>query len=490
MIHISGTRSHNRSAREVRENLELFQARLDAVLNCVSEAICIVDEKGSVVAWNRAAEAMYNVAAKEIIGRNINSFVSDALLNQVLRRSKEVLGVYHEPREGLRVLFKAHPVRCGLDVRGAVSAERESVGAMNLHPANFLLPSDAQAYETAMDKTDNEVGAFENIHGRSESIRWAVGLARKVSGTTVPVVISGESGTGKELFARSIHEASGRKGAFIAINCGTMSANMFESELFGCETGATAENEQKENSRLMELADKGTLFFDEIGDISKEVQIKLLRTLQNKVFVREGKKGMGVVDVQIISATNRNLQEMVGEHALREDLYYRLNVVPIALPPLRDRREDIPDLIYHGIKKYANVYSKRINRLSAEAMEIFLGYNWPGNVRELYNVLERVIVLTEGQTIGIENMPLALMEHQTGMETAGNIVMATTDLNEATRKLERQTILRALQENGYNKAAAARDLCIPRSTLYYKMSLYAIKEANDGGVRTMPKAWV
>jgi len=286
------------------------------------------------------------------------------------------------------------------------------------------------------------------------------------------VLIQGESGTGKELIARAIHNLSARRGrTFVKVNCAAIPTGLIESELFGHEKGAFTGAISQKIGRF-ELADKGTLFLDEIGDIPLELQPKLLRVLQEREFERLGSTRTVKVDIRLVTATNRELSQMIASREFREDLFYRLNVFPIPLPPLRERREDIPLLVRYFTQKYARRMNRRIETIPSEAMEALTNWSWPGNVRELENMIERAVILTRGSAL---HVPLA--ELRNGGETAAMTGPLTT-LEEA----EREHILRALRECKWvvgGLAGAAARLGLKRTTLQSRMQKLGI--ARVGG---------
>jgi transcriptional regulator with PAS, ATPase and Fis domain len=281
-------------------------------------------------------------------------------------------------------------------------------------------------------------------------------------------LLRGESGTGKELFARAIHDASQVSGPFIAINCGAISPNLFESELFGYEPGAFTGADRKGKVGLLEQANKGTLLLDELGDMPKDMQVKLLRVLQDKSFYRVGGNKAIHIDVRMIAATHRNLEEMIKNGEFREDLYYRLNVVAVSLPSLRDRLDDIPELVHKGIQHYGTIHNKNISKVNPALMAAFIQYPWPGNIRELFNVLERLVLLADGDQLGVEHLPANFCQLIYSAENV-DACAAVGGLLEKTISLEKEVIGKVLAELHFNKAAAAKKLGIPRSTLYYKM---------------------
>ncbi|MEO0115016.1 MAG: sigma-54 dependent transcriptional regulator [candidate division WOR-3 bacterium] len=306
---------------------------------------------------------------------------------------------------------------------------------------------------------------FQDIIGKSPKMQAVFELIRTVAPTKSTVLIQGESGTGKEMVARAIHEASLRKdGPFIALACGALPETLLEAELFGHEKGAfTGANFQKKGK--LELADGGTLFLDEIGDISPKSQVDLLRFLQEREFRRLGGTETIKVDVRIIAATNKNLLKLVEQGKFRDDLYYRLNVITITLPPLRERKEDIPLLITHFLEKYNIETGKRIEKISEAAMNILMDYHWPGNVRELENTIEHAVVVSEGNTIMPNSLPDFLKKKEP----------TPIDTSKSLEEMEKQHIIQVLKEQQGNISRAAEILGINRVTLYRKMKEYDIK---------------
>ncbi len=298
-----------------------------------------------------------------------------------------------------------------------------------------------------------EVGQrYRLIVGESPKMNEAVDLAKKAANSKATVLLLGESGTGKEVFARAIHNWSERKGEpFVTINCVGLSKELLESELFGHEQGAfTGAHHLKKGK--MELAHGGTVFLDEMGDISPELQTKLLRFLQEREFERVGGTKPISVDIRIIAATNRNLEVSIKEGLFREDLYHRLNVIPITLPPLRERKEDIPALSQYFLRKYSMETRKNFSEITEQAQEKLLAYDWPGNVRELANVIERAIVLGSGSNIALEDLPEMIAAIEIG--TVADHPSYYAALN-ATR---RDVVLKALSRAQGNRAAAAKEL--------------------------------
>jgi transcriptional regulator with PAS, ATPase and Fis domain len=306
----------------------------------------------------------------------------------------------------------------------------------------------------------------EPILGASPIMKRIFDAMKMLSETSATILITGESGTGKELIARTIHEqGSGGLRPFIAVNCGALPANLVESELFGHEKGAFTGALVKKIGKV-ELANGGTLFLDEIATTPFDVQIKLLRFLQERTITRVGGNSVIRLNMRVIAATNVDLKEAIRRGEFREDLYYRLNVVPIEVPPLRDRGDDIIKLTKYFLHKYSLQYSKRIRHISSEALLTLCDYKWPGNVRELKNLIERIVVLStcEGP-IRKEDLPMEILSCTTTCK-GGNVSKC---LNEAVRSFERRFIISILEETGWNKSEASRMMEIHRNTLQKKM---------------------
>jgi len=311
---------------------------------------------------------------------------------------------------------------------------------------------------------------FEQLIGNSPALEAVLGDVERVAPTDATVLLQGETGTGKELIARAIHNISARCGRpYIKLNCAAIPFDLLESELFGHERGAFTGAIAQKAGRF-ELADKGTLFLDEVGDIPLALQAKLLRVLQEQEFERLGSARTHQVDVRLVAATNRDLAEMVKRGEFRSDLYYRLNVFPITLPPLRARREDIPDLVQHFVEIYGRRMGKQIERVTPETMSAFTSYEWPGNVRELQNFIERSVILSDGTALC---PPLAELRHSAAAESP-----EATTLQDA----ERDHILKILRQTRWvvaGPSGAAARLGMKRSTLYFRMQKLGISRVSN-----------
>ncbi len=315
---------------------------------------------------------------------------------------------------------------------------------------------------------------FDEITGTSHAMEEVLNLAGRVAGSSATVLLLGESGTGKELIARAIHYHSPRGDMpFIKVNCAALPETLLESELFGHEKGAFTGAAARRIGRF-ESADRGTLFLDEIGDIPPAVQVKLLRVLQEREFERLGGNQTIKVDVRVIAATNRDLEKAMREGTFREDLYYRLNVVTVSIPPLRERKEDIPALMEHFIAKYSAANRKKISGLTAEARELLMRYAFPGNVRELENIMERAVVLSKGGNISTADLPLHLRSTENDEKLC--VKKKGSSLNETLDTVERGLIIEALKETGGVQTRAAEKLGVSERVLRYKLGKYKIKE--------------
>jgi len=327
--------------------------------------------------------------------------------------------------------------------------------------------------------------------GQSASMRAIYDMVARVADSPSTVLITGESGTGKELIAKALHRGSSRRDKpLIKVNCAAIPKDLVESELFGYERGAFTGAVSSKPGRF-ELADGGTLFLDEIGEVPVEMQVKLLRALQESEFERVGGVKTLRVDVRLIAATNRDLKALIAEGRFREDLYYRLAVVPIGLPPLRDRREDIPLLVQHFIEKYDQRLGKKVQGIEEEALQILLGYGWPGNIRELENLMERSVLFADGPLIQASALPDSLRERGAqappiaavgalGAIAAPSGASMKEIVRQAQAELERELIGRALDETGGNVTRAAKRLQISRKSLQVKMKELGLRGAPEG----------
>jgi len=430
-------------------------------------------------------------------GFSVKDFSSGPEALDYVKKSPASLAIVDlkmEPMDGIEVLRQIKKLEPGTEVLmiSAYGTVETAVEAIKSGAADFLTkPFSPQELRIRVQKIFEKIAQqeqirqlqeenwllkeeidspFKEIIGRSPAIRQIFKLIQQVAKEDSTVLIEGESGTGKELVARAIHRLSPRNGKpFIKINCGALNDNLLESELFGHEKGAFTGALRQKKGRF-ELADGGTIFLDEIGDISPALQIKLLRVIQEREFERVGGETTISVNVRIISATNQNLQQAILEGKFREDLFYRLSVIPIRIPPLRDRREDIPLLVQHFLSVMAEKRGQPPRSISEEGMALLMQYPWPGNIRELENFIERLVVTTPNSEISAAEIARYLGTQPTIHQSYENL-----PLEMAVENFERNLIIQALRESGGNKSQAARKLNIKLSTLYYKLEKYGFK---------------
>lgn len=329
-------------------------------------------------------------------------------------------------------------------------------------------------YRLLYESVQERFGGQKAIIGRSKGIQQVMSLVDRAAPSRSNVLVTGESGTGKELVARAIHLGSPRKdGPFISVNCMALNPNVLESELFGHEKGSFTGAVAMRRGRF-ELAHGGTLFLDEIGELSQDLQVKLLRVLQERKLERVGGSEEIEVDIRIVAATNKDLLKAIEDKTFREDLYYRLNVVQIQIPPLRERREDIPLLVNHFINKLAEENSQPAKTFTSSALDYLIGYEWPGNIRQLENVVERCMVMQPGDLIDVADLPPEVKDEDTQFKSAIDLLPVQLDLADTLDKLEAALVRRALAKADFVQVKAADSLSISKSLLQYKLRKYDI----------------
>lgn len=465
--------------------LEALGNHLYSVIENIVEAVQVIDCDGKVSLWNRQAEKLFGIEAREIVGRKLEDFFPDDLLLEVINTGKSYNYVPAELKRGTYVVRNAVPVfNPDKKLVGAVCTTQDISYYYNLMAQLDKANSKVRNLKrTIAVKDEINEEAFFTVNFRT---RLVLEQAKKVAKTDATVLIQGESGTGKELMAHVIYENSKRaEKPFIEINCCAIPETLFESEMFGYESGAFTGAQKYGKVGKFELAQGGTIFLDEIGELPLEMQGKLLRVLQEKRFYRVGGTVPINCDVRVIAATNQNLYNLVQEGKFRSDLYYRLNVVNLTIPPLRERKDDILGLTRRFVKELAASYNRSIEGIDDEFIEILINYSWPGNVRQLHNVLERIIILTEGNYISKHSLDEVGVLHILMGDTSNEPVESSsfdtltpekitdptdsTTLDDIILQQERELIIKALEKCKNNKVQAAKMLGIPRSTLYYKL---------------------
>jgi transcriptional regulator with PAS, ATPase and Fis domain len=439
--------------------VELEKKKLKTLLDNMDKAVVSLDKDANIEKYNLKFKEIF-----EVKGNIIGSFIGDVLnfakdnnFNDI-NNDKSCSFTYRGAKKEFKGIYNIKPIILNEELKGYVLDFIDKVDAIK----NYNKIS------------NNHKIYLENIIGSSYAINKSKEEALMASKTNSTVLITGESGTGKELFARAIHNHSCRAGnPFIAINCAAIPDNLLESELFGYEEGAFTGAKKGGSLGKFELADKGSIFLDEIGDMSLHLQAKLLRVLQEKEVDKIGAKHNVSIDVRIIAATNKDLEHMVRKGTFREDLYYRLNVIPVVLPTLRQRKNDIHLLIEYMMKEYSNKLDKNVQDIDLQALEYLCEYSWPGNIRELQNVIEYSVNRCEGKIITLDNLPNRIKRANSNEDQ----IIESNENIKTLDELEKKEIIKALEKyKDYkkDKDLAAKALGISRATLYRKIERYKI----------------
>ena len=457
--------------RELVEEKKLAK-ELQDIIESSCDGFWITDGQGTTLHINSAYERIAGICKEEVLGKKMDELVaegyfSDSVTLHVLRRRERVTMMHEIRKTGKRVLITGNPIfnKLGEIVR-VVTNVRDITELIELK-------QDLEQREKQAARYQNELAQLrssrvdDDVVVESSRMRHSYDLATWVGQVDSTVLILGESGVGKEVIAQTIVFSSRRRDeAFIKVNCGALPENLLESELFGYEKGSFTGADKKGKLGMFELAHKGTLLLDEVAEIPLNLQVKLLRAIQEQEIMRVGGTRPIKLDVRIIAVTNKDLEELVRKGKFREDLFYRLNVIPITVPPLRERKEDLAPLIEHFLRKYNDEYrlKKSIRR---DVIELLLQYDWPGNVRELQNIVERMVVLSREDVVGLENLPLqikSLLEHK--QQFFGNAAELNS-LKKAIFELEKRLVLAALQQYGTTRRAAEA-LGVDQSTVVRK----------------------
>ena len=434
----------------------------DAILESISDGVFTVDAQWNISSFNRAAELITGIKRSEAIGRpcpevfRSSMCENDCPLRKTLANSKPVIN-----QSGYIINKLGQRIPVSVSTAVLRDADGNIIGGAETF-------RDLSEVETLRQKLSGQC-QLGNMVSHSPAMRKICELLPMVANSPSTVLVNGETGTGKELLARAIHDTGKQKShPFIAINCGAIPDNLLESELFGYRKGAFT-GADKDKNGLIARANHGTLFLDEIGEISPALQVRLLRFLQDHSYEPLGGSRTETSNARIIAATHRDLAAMVREGRFREDLFYRVNIIRLELPPLRMRKEDIPFLACHFIERFNRLQNKNISSITPKAMEILMDHNWPGNIRELENVIERAFVICPSNTIDTPQLPDELTGgdyHTTPPSAIGNSVKLAA----------RQAIIAALQTCNGNRQAAAKLLNIHKTTLYRKMRSLGIQD--------------
>ncbi len=433
----------------------------NVILDSISEGVFTVDSDWRITSFNRAAVEITGIQREKAIGQHCKDVLradvceTDCTLRQTMQTGKPIMNkAVH--------IIDAHGKKKAITISTALlkDSKGEVIGGVEMF-------RDMSTIEQLRKEIQRRY-SYEDIISQSHKMQNLFAILPNIAESNTTVLIEGESGTGKELFARAIHNLSFRKDKpFIAVNCGALPDTLLESELFGYKAGAFTDAKKDKAGRFA-LAEGGTIFLDEIGDISSAVQVKLLRVLQDKTYEPVGGVSSAKADVRIITATNKKLDKLVKENKFREDLYYRVNVMRLELPPLRNKKEDIPLLVNHFISRFNHLHNKNICCVTNEVTAALLPYDYPGNVRELENIIEHCFVLCEGEIIEAKHLPASIRPSSKQDKTKVG--------EPATiKQMEIILITQALHRNNGNKTAAAKELGIDKSTLFRKMKAFDIK---------------
>jgi len=450
---------------------------LKLVLDGINDAICVVDINCITRYWNKAAEKLYQIDRESIINRHIKEFFPNSLLPRIIKEKKAYDNIYNNPKEGCYNVISASPLYINGRLVGGISLDRDATEFIKTSELLVKAQSNLNVLEHEISIINKNRYSFSQILGNNRALRDSIRLARDISRSNINVLITGESGTGKELFARAIHMESNREGYFVPINCSAIPNELIESELFGYAAGAFTGALKTGKIGKMELANNGTLFLDEIGDMPLSMQPKILRVLENGEMTKIGSEKTIKTNIRIITATNKNLSEMVEAGLFRKDLYYRLNSVVINLPPLRERKDDIPLLVNRFIEDYCMEYGINILGITPEVLDSFVNHSWEGNIRELKNVIERIVVLARNSNTGVIDasfLPQSLGGIRKPIPAAKQD--SIYDLNTILENAEREALINVMRISGGNKAHCAKLLNIPRSTLYFKLKKHNLEK--------------
>jgi PAS domain S-box-containing protein len=443
---------------------ELKQSDADIILNCITDGVITIDLKQRVRYINKAAREMLGYSEEDLLGKTCDTLFQcnichsmDCILKRTLN-TKEAVSNF----EAVIKNTTGKPIPVNINTALLKDNDENLVGIVEVF-------RDISLIKELQERLDLKY-SFENIVGKNKRMEDIFALLPSIAHSKSTVLIEGESGTGKELIANAIHISSPRKDKpFIKVSCAALAEGVLESELFGHVKGSFTGAFYEKPGRF-ELADRGTIFLDDVGDISPYIQVKFLRVLQEEEFERVGGTKTIKVDVRVIAATNKNLASEVKKGTFREDLYYRLRVVPIYLPPLREKRNDIPLLLNHFIGKFNKIMDKNINNISHKAMDILMSYDYPGNIRELENIIEHAFVCCNGNTILMEHLPKEILQ-------ADADLLEKVDSREGSLgAMEKELILRLLDRHEWRYKDVSERLGISRTTLWRKLKELGIQK--------------
>ncbi len=443
-----------------KTNLKTITDFTQIILDNITDGVFTVNEDMRITSFNRAAEKITGIAKPKALGQfcynvfRTNVCETNCILCQTMKTGKPAISqkIFITNSEGVQI-----PISISTAI--LKDSEGNIIGGVETF-------RDQSALIDLRNKLESSY-SYSDIISKNRDILRIFDILPQIAESDSTVLIEGESGTGKDLFARVIHNLSRRKNKqMVAVNCGALPDTLLESELFGYKAGAFTDAKKDRKGRFAQ-AENSTILLDEIGDISPAFQVRLLRFLQDRVYEPLGSNEPVQSNVRVIAATNKNLSELVEKGTFRRDLYYRINIIKLVIPPLRERREDIPHLVRHFIRKYNNIMGKTVEDISGNALKILMHHSFPGNVRELENIIERSMVLCRDKIIECEYLPHEIKDNFNDSRIINNI-------NPSINDLERRKILQALESNDWNRLAAANDLGIHKTTLFRKIKRLGI----------------
>nr|WP_243427969.1 sigma 54-interacting transcriptional regulator [Alkaliphilus hydrothermalis] len=460
------------------EDIEFLLNLYKDIFNITYNWMVVVDPDGYIIMINKRYCDFIGISQESAIGQHVTEVIENTRMHIVVKTGQKEIGDIQEIKGNQMIADRIPIYREGRIIGAVGTVIFKNLVEFDVYVKNILkMEKQLEFYKRELKKALGGEYTFESIVGNSDEIMRARELAHKVASSKSNVLLLGESGTGKELFAHAIHNASVRgEYPLIKVNCGAIPAELIESELFGYEQGAFTGAKKGGKPGKFELANKSTIFLDEIGDLPLNMQVKILRVIQEREIERIGGVKSQKIDVRIIAATNRNLQEMVEQKTFREDLYYRLNVISINIPPLRERSGDVPLITNYLLKKLAGEMERHVTEISPSAMEALKTYHWPGNIRELANLIERALNLVEKEAmITIEHLPYYIrknfQDHKI-INLEPKEVKLEGSLKEIIEEIERKAITQVLTETDGNKLQTAKSLGISRTSLYEKIKRY------------------
>jgi len=454
------------------EKTKLLQHILEVVLNLAYDGLIVVNKEGIVTMTNQAFASFFRKSPEDLIGKSITEIYKNPKFTDVLKTGLPVHGYIYD-LNGHEIIASRIPIIQDGEIVGALG----KIVYKNVNEL-YALTKKVNSLRSELDYYKRDVlqkkrSARELLKGRNPLMNSLVHTALRVAKSESTVLLRGENGTGKELFAQLLHNESSRwQSPFIKVNCAAIPGNLLESELFGYDEGAFTGARKGGKLGKFELADGGTLFLDEIGDMEMAMQVKLLRVIQEREIERLGGNKLRNVDVRLVAATNRDLEAMIDNKQFREDLYYRLNVVTLTIPPLRERMDDIEGLIETFLKKFNLQFVQSVTGITEEALNVLMKHSWPGNIRELENIIERAFNLLDGTEVQLKHLPNYLQSLADGHKACP---ILEGSLENILNRVEKETLIYALAAANGNKVQAAKSLSLSRSGLYKKLNKYQLE---------------